>query len=130
MTKEEFILFIEDLGFTQTWMSKSNGYSLATDSADPAYKVIGNPNQNLMAFADQLKITLDDERGIAQLSLSQMSTHMMAGKNFGNFQLSTFGNDGDFQLEIFMSFVKGAFKKPPNDIIQYMRDKKIRDILK
>jgi hypothetical protein len=123
MTKEEFILFIEDLGFTQTWMSKSNGYSLATD-------VIGNPNQNLMAFADQLKITLDDERGIAQLSLSQMSTHMMAGKNFGNFQLSTFGNDGDFQLEIFMSFVKGAFKNPPKNIVQYMRDKKIRDILK
>jgi hypothetical protein len=123
MTKEEFILFIEELGFTQTWMSKSNGFSLSTD-------MVGKPNQNLMAFADQLKITLDDERGIAQLSLSQMSTHMMAGKNFGNFQLSTFGNDGDFQLEIFMSFVKGAFKNPPKNIVQYMRDKKIRDILK
>jgi len=123
MTKEEFIIFIEDLGFTQTWVSKSNGFSLSTD-------VVGQPNQNLMSFADQLKITLDDERGIAQLSLSQMSTHMMAGKNFGNFQLSTFGNDGDFQLEIFMSFVKGAFKNPPKNIVQYMRDKKIRDILK
>ena len=123
MTKEEFIIFIEDLGFTQTWVSKSNGFSLSTD-------VVGQPNQNLMSFADQLKITLDDERGIAQLSLSQMSTHMMAGKNFGNFQLSTFGNDGDFQLEIFMSFIKGAFKNPPKNIIQYMRDKKIRDILK
>ena len=98
MTKEEFILFIEELGFTKTWMSDSNGFSLSTD-------MVGKPNQNLMAFADQLKITLDDERGIAQLSLSQMSTHMMAGKNFGNFQLSTFGNDGDFQLEIFMSLV-------------------------
>lgn len=123
MTKEEFILFIEELGFTQTWITGPNHYTLSTD-------VVGNPNQNLMAFADQLKITLDDERGIAQLSLSQMSTHMMAGKNFGNFQLSTFGNDGDFQLEIFMSFVKGAFKNPPKNIVQYMRDKKIRDILK
>ena len=123
MRKEEFILFIEELGFTQTWMSKSNGFSLATD-------VVGNPNQNAMAFADQLKITIDDERGLVQLSLSQMSTHMMAGKNFGNFQLSTFGNDDDFQLEIFMSFIKGAFKNPPKNIIQYMRDKKIRDILK
>ena len=123
MVKEEFIDFIKELGFTQTWMSKSNGFSLSTD-------VVGQPNQNLMSFADQLKITLDDERGIAQLSLSQMSTHMMAGKNFGNFQLSTFGNDGDFQLEIFMSFIKGAFKNPPKNIIQYMRDKKIRDILK
>ena len=123
MTKEEFILFIEDLGFTQTWMSKSNGFSLSTD-------VVSNSKQNAMAFADQLKITLDDEYEIAQLSLSQMSTNMMVGKNFGNFQLSTFGNDGDFQLEIFMSFIKGAFKNPPKNIIQYMRDKKIRDILK
>jgi hypothetical protein len=123
MTKEEFIEFIKDLEFTQTWATGPNHYTLSTD-------VVGNPNQNLMAFADQLKITLDDERGIAQLSLSQMSTHMMAGKNFGNFQLSTFGNDDDFQLEIFMSFIKGAFKNPPKNIVQYMRDKKIRDILK
>ena len=123
MTKEEFIQFIKKLGFTQTWGNNKNGYSLATD-------VVGNPNQNAMAFADQLKISLDDERGLVQLSLSQMSSHMMSGKNFGNFSLKTFGDDKDLQLEIFLSFVKGAFKKPPNIIIQYMRDKKIRDILK
>ena len=123
MTKEEFISFIKDLGFTQTWTTGPNHYTLSTD-------VVGNPNQNAMAFADQLKISIDDERELVQLSLSQMSTHMMAGKNFGNFQLSSFSNDGDFQLEIFMSFIKGAFKKPPKNIIQYMRDKKIRDILK
>jgi hypothetical protein len=120
MTKEDFILFIEELGFTKTWMSDSNGYSLSTD-------VIGKPNQNAMAFADQLKISIDN--GLAQLSLSHMSTHMMAGKSFGNFSLETFGDDNDFQLEIFLSFIKGAFKKPPNNIIQYMRDKKISDIL-
>jgi hypothetical protein len=73
---------------------------------------------------------LDDELGLVQLSLSQMSSHMMAGKSFGNFHLQTFGDKDDFQLEIFLSFIKGAFKKPPNNIIQYMRDKKIRDILK
>jgi hypothetical protein len=123
MTKEEFIEFIKDLEFTQTWATGPNHYTLSTD-------VVGNPNQNAMAFADQLKISIDDERELAQLSLSQMSTHMMAGKNFGNFQLSTFGNDDDFQLEIFMSFIKSAFKNPPKNIVQYMRDKKIRDILK
>ena len=123
MTKEEFIDFIKELGFTQTWGNDKTGYSLATD-------VIGKPNQNAMAFADQLKISFDNERGLVQLSLSQMSTHMMAGKNFGNFNLKTFGDDNDFQLEIFMSFIKGAFKKPPKNIIQYMRDKKISDILK
>jgi hypothetical protein len=123
VTKEDFIEFIKDLGFAQTWGADSKSFSLITD-------VVGNPNQNAMAFADELKISIDDKRGLVQLSLSQMSTHMMAGKNFGNFQLSTFGNDGDFQLEIFMSFIKGAFKKPPKNIIQYIRDRKIRDILK
>jgi hypothetical protein len=123
MTKEEFIEFIKDLGFAQTWGVDSKSFSLITD-------VVGNPNQNLMAFADELKISIDDKRGLVQLSLSQMSTHMMAGKNFGNFQLSTFGDEGDFQLEIFLSFIKGAFKNPPKNIIQYMRDKKIMDILK
>lgn len=123
MIKEEFIEFIEDLGFTQTWGTDSKSFSLATD-------VVGNPNQNSMAFADQLKISIDDERGLIQLSLSQMSNHMIGGKNFGNFQLKTFGDDNDFQLEIFLSFIKGSFKKPPKSIIQYMRDKKIIDILK
>jgi hypothetical protein len=123
VTKEDFIEFIKDLGFAQTWGVDSKSFSLITD-------VVGNPNQNSMAFADELKISIDDKRGLVQLSLSQMSTHMMAGKNFGNFQLSSFGNDGDFQLEIFMSFIKGAFKKPPKNIIQYIRDRKIRDILK
>lgn len=115
--------FIKELGFTQTWGNNPNSFSLTTD-------VIGNPNQNAMAFADQLKVSIDDERGLVQLSLSQMSSHMMAGKNFGNFSLKTFGDDNDFQLEIFLSFIKGSFKKTPNNIIQYMRDKKITDILK
>ena len=123
MTKEEFIEFIKELGFVNTWQSIDDKYSMPTD-------VVGNPNQNAMAFADQLKISFDDEKGLAQLSLSQMSTHMTAGKNFGSFYLVTFGDDGDFQLEIFLSFIKGSFKNTPKNIIQYMRDKKISDILK
>lgn len=121
MTKEEFISFIKELGFTQTWGNDKAGYSLATD-------VVGNPNQNAMAFADQLKIVIIDD--IVQLTLSQMSTHMMSGKNFGNFNLKNFGDKNDLQMEIFLSFIKGTFKKPPNNIIRYMRDRKIRDILK
>jgi hypothetical protein len=123
MTKEEFILFINELGFIQTWTSKPDVFSMATD-------VVGNPNQNAMAFADQLNIHLDDEHGLAHLSLSQMSTHMMTGKNFGSFSLETFGNKNDIQIEIFLSFILGSFNKKPIHIIQYMRDKKISDILK
>ena len=118
MTKQEFILFIEILGFTET----SGSFSMSTD-------VVGPPNQNLMAFADQLKISIDDKLELAQLSLSQMSSHTMSGKSFGNFSLKTFGNDGDFQLEIFLSFILGSFKKPPHYIVEYMRDRKIENIL-
>ena len=121
MTKEEFVLFIEILGFTQTWGSNSNSFSLSTD-------VIGKPNQNYMAFADQLKISIDN--GLAQLSLSQMSTHMMVGKSFGNFTLETFGDEGDLQVEIFISFILGSFNKKPNHILQFMRDMRIKNILK
>lgn len=123
MTKEEFILFINELGFIQTWTSKPDVFSMATD-------VIGNPNQNAMAFADQLNIHLDNEHDLAHLSLSQMSTHMMTGKNFGSFSLETFGNKNDLQIEVFLSFILGSFNKKPIHIVQYMRDKKISDILK
>lgn len=121
MVKEDFIEFIKELGFAQTWGSNSNSFSLSTD-------VMGKPNQNLMAFADQLKISIDDE--LVQLSLSQMSErmpyykipHMMAG-------LKTFGDDGDIQLELFLSFILGSFNQKPKHILQFIRDRKIKNIL-
>ena len=124
MIKEDFITFIKQLGFDQTWKSNPNYYILSTDNIG-----IGLSNNQPSRF-DTLGVTLNDEYGLAQLALSQMSSNMTAGKNFGNFSLKTFGDENDFQLEIFMSFIKGSFKNPPKNIIQYMRDKKIRNILK
>ncbi len=121
MTKKEFIELIEELGFINTWQSIDDKYHMETD-------IVGLPNQNGMAFIDQLKIEIVDD--IVQLSLSQMSSHMMAGKNFGNFSLKTFGDKNDFQLEIFLSFILGSFNNKPAHIIRYMRDKKIENILK
>lgn len=121
MTKEEFIEFIKELGFTQTWGVDSNGFTLSTD-------IVGIPNSNYMTFSDQLKITIDGD--FFQLSLTKASSLMMAGKNFGNFSLKTFGDKDDIQLEIFLSFILGSFNNKPVHIIQYMRDKKITDILK
>lgn len=124
MTKLDFIEFIKELGFTQAWQSNSNYFILPTD-------IVGLPNQNYQAFSDQLNIHFDEKNELlAQLSLAQMSTHMMVGKSFGQFDLKTFGDSDDLQLQIFMSFLKGAFKNPPSSIITYMRDKKIVDILK
>jgi hypothetical protein len=53
---------------------------------------------------------------------------MMVGKSFGNFNIKTFGDKNDFQMELFFSFIKGSFDKVPDAITQYMRDKKIKDI--
>jgi hypothetical protein len=123
MTKEEFIEFIKELGFTQTWIweKEKNSYTLSTD-------IVGKPNSNYVAFTDQLKVTIIEDSGIVELILSQMSPHMMVGKNFGNFNIKTFGDKNDFQMELFLSFIKGSFDKVPDAITQYMRDKKIKDI--
>jgi len=121
MTNEDFIEFIKELGFSQTWGVDSLGFSLSTD-------IVGKPNSNYIAFSDQLKVIIDDD--FFQLSLSQMSSHMMVGKNFGRFSLKTFGDKDDLQMEIFFSFIKGSFNEVPDGIIKYMRDKKITDILK
>jgi len=123
MTREDFINFIEELGFDQTWQSNPNYYILYTDKIG-----IGLSNNQLSRF-DMLSVTINDEYGIAQLALSQMSSVMTAGKNFGNFSLKTFGQKDDFQLEIFMSFIKSSFNKLPNTITQYMRDMNIKNIL-
>lgn len=119
MKREEFITFIEQLGFDQTWQSNKNYYILYTDK-------IGIGLSNGLKGFDMLSVTLDDEYGIAQLTLSQMSN---VGKNFVNFSLKTFGQKDDFQLEIFMSFITGSFGKLPITITQYMRDMKIKNIL-
>ena len=121
MTREEFITFIEQLGFTQTWQSNTNYYILYTDQS--------LQNSLFTSRFDMLSVTLNDEYDIAQLALSQMSSNMSTGKNFGNFSLKTFAQKDDFQLEIFMSFIKFSFNELPNTITQYMRDMKIKNIL-
>lgn len=109
------------MGFIQTWTTKPNHYSLYTDSTSQKYSP---------AYVDQLQISIDGDYDLVQLSLSQMSSHMMSGKNFGNFNLKTFSDENDFQLEIFLSFILGSFNQKPKKIIQWMRDKNIKNILK
>lgn len=121
MTKEKFVEFIKELGFTQTWGFDSNSFILKTDIVDV--------NSKFVDYYDELSIIISDEHQLVQLSLSQISTHITAGKKFGNFSLKTFGDSDDFQLEIFLSFIKGSFNIVPDNIIKYMRDKKIKNIL-
>lgn len=112
MIKEDFIEFIKQLGFSQTWIEKPNSFSFKTDLEN-----------------NYLNINIDDDLGIFQLQETKMWSNMQSGKNFGNFSLKTFGNKDNFQLDLFLSFIKGSFNKVPDNITQYMRDKKIKDIL-
>jgi hypothetical protein len=124
MTKEEFIEFIKELGFQQNYQSDGSGplnsFSMVTDTTSQKYSP---------AYLDKLQISINDENGLVQLSLSQMGSHVMVGKNFGQFSLKTFGDKNDFQLEIFLSFILGSFNEKPSHILQFMRDKKIENIL-
>lgn len=112
MTKENFIEFIKELGFSQTWLEKPNLFSFKTDVEN-----------------NYLNINIDYKLELFQLQETKMWNNLQSGKNFGNFSLKNFGEEGDFQLELFLSFIKGSFNKVPNQITQFMRDKKIKDIL-
>lgn len=108
----DFIEFIKELGFSQTWLEKPDSFSFKTDVEN-----------------NYLYINIDYNLGLFQLQETKMWSNMQSGKNFGNFSLKTFGNEGDFQLELFLSFIRSSFNKVPDSITKYMRDKRIKDIL-
>lgn len=115
MTREEFIDFIKEIGFTQSWTTNPDNYTLLTDKINPT------------GFIDALVIYISE--GSAHLSVTQNTTQFISGRSFGKFTLDTFGKFGDFQQELFISFIKGSFGKVPENITEYLRDKKIKDIL-
>jgi hypothetical protein len=123
MKKNEFIEFIKELGFSQTWETKQDHYTLDTD-------LPGSPNTNYFGYFDLLIILINDDSQLVQLSLSQMSNQSINVKNFSNFSLKTFGQKDDFQLELFLNFILRSFNEKPDKIVQFMRDKKIKNILK
>ncbi len=61
MTKEEFIEFIKELGFRQTYQSDGSGplnsFSMNTDSTSQKYSP---------AYLDKLQISINDENGLVQ----------------------------------------------------------------
>jgi hypothetical protein len=110
MIKSDFIALITIIGFKLDF----NGYK------------IGMNHQSLdISFIDDLRF---------QLSQTMINGGIVTGKSFGIFDLKTFGDNSDFQMEIFLSFINGAFiketGKPNLKVIEYIRDNKIQDILK
>lgn len=112
MTKLELIDLIKELGFSQTWSENPNLFSMRTDIGD-----------------NYLNVNIDDRLGFFKLQETKMWSNMQSGKSFGSFNLKKFGDRTDFQLELFLRFIKGSFNVAPNSINQYIRDEKIKDIL-
>lgn len=120
MTEEEFIKFIELLGFTKTWNSASNEYYLTTDKLSTtlhnqsSFRIISVLIQNSLRF--QLS-TID-------------SLHNFRGLEYGVYRLKTFCTEGDSQIYTFFEFIQNNFIVLPDRIRQIIRDRRIDDIFK
>ena len=121
MKNSNFLFFILVVFVLQGCKSYTSNIILKAEPTDVNWKssyekaVIENP----IKVGDKIQYSIYTNQGE---SIIDPSGTLMPSKSFGD--------DNDLQIEIFMSFIKGAFNTPPNNIIQYMRDKKIKDILK
>lgn len=100
MIKDKFLEMINSLGFKK---SSERSYYLITDRLEEVVIIMGQTDH-------------------FQLNIEKSS--------FGNFNLTTFGHINDLQMEIFFSFLINSFDSTPSFIIEYMRDRKIKNILK
>ena len=119
MLKEEFIEFVKQFGFKQTWQNEDS-MSLETD-------VNSNPNSSYFsAFSDRLKISFGND--MFSISVTQFSTSnsIMSGRTLGYFSLKDFNetNQGLFLLS-----VASCFNEVPDSIKSYLRDRRLEEIL-
>lgn len=126
MTKLDFVKLLSELGF---WSGYNNTMLLEI----PSNKTPFNLQQLAVHFVEgDLQFTLQLEK-ILGLQW-QLSNGMQTGTSYGVFQLESFGEPGDLQMELFLSFINGAFRKetgnPHQKTTEYIRDKNIQDILK
>lgn len=100
MIKNEFLEMINLFGFKK---SGERSYYLITDRLEELVIIMGQ--------TDHFQLNIEK-------------------RSFGNFNLTTFGHVNDFQMEIFFSFLISSFDVSPTCIRNYMRDWKIKNILK
>ena len=125
MTKLDFVKLLSELGFWSGYLrtgKRSNNMILEI----PSNKTPFNLQQLAVHFIEgDLQFTLQ---------LEKISNGMQTGTSYGVFELKSFGEPGDFQMELFFSFINGAFRKetgrPHQKTTEYIRDKNIQDILK
>ena len=114
MNKEEFIKWVESLGFTKTWETNDGEYSIFP----------GDPEIKIHLFGPKVYFTIDyDEIGIYY---SDFSNNMSFGSNIGKFPLSSIG---DFEKLLIVTKLSEYFAELPNGFKEFLRDSKIKNIL-
>lgn len=119
MRLEDFISFITELGFYKTWSNIEGQYKLDLDTHS-------KPNSNYMSFPNMINIHLFDEKRV-NVSLSEFGGLVVRGENLLTFDLSEFKEEHKI---ILIHKILSKFKTPPIQIIKYLRDDKIINILK
>jgi len=112
MTKEEFISWITDLGFCKTWDSESE-YSIF-----PGEGISG-------IFSEKLYFTVDDLD--IRIYYSNFKNGMSYGSNLGHFLLADIGY---LEKSIILTVLLKHFDEIPIGFKKYLRDEKIKNILR
>jgi hypothetical protein len=128
MTELEFIKFIHQLGFIKTWEIEPNSFHMKTDKGDG----ISNHSQLTIVLSnDDSWISSRPKSKKIKLYLEDITNNGMPSfKSFGTFDLESFGSVSDLQIQLFFSFIIGSFNTAPVKVLEYMRDEKIKNILK
>ncbi len=119
MLKSEFIEFLKQFGFKQTWQTEDS-MSLETD-------VNSNPNSSYFsAFADRLNISFNND--MFSISVTQFSTSnsIMSGRTLGYFSLKDFNETNQV---LFLLGVASCFNEVPDSIKSYLRERRLEEIL-
>lgn len=119
MTKEDFITFIKELGFSKTWSSNTNLFYLNTDQ-------ITSSTQNQSSFKI-ISILIESESRFQMSVIDSFSS--FRNTEFGTYLINTFDCENDPQIELFFSFICQNFDKIPEKIISNIRDRRIDKVL-
>ena len=111
MNKQEFLKWIESLGFRQTWQSNPDEYSIF-------------PKGEYFSSSPKLYIVTDIESFRAYYS--DCSRFGITGVNIGYFRYS---NLGDFEKYLLVTNFSEFFDELPNGFKEFIRDSKIKNIL-
>lgn len=115
MSKEEFIDWIESLGFSRTWESTPDEYSIFIDGDKGVLS-------SLISQKLYFHIDIDETR----IYYSDFSGNMSFGSNLGRFPFSSIG---DFEKHLIVTKLSEYFDELPAQFKLFLRDSKIKNIL-